>query len=71
MACITEAAARGTMVTFTFHGTGGEYLSVPTAAHEELLRHLADTRDAYRTDTFLNIMKYVKKRRARAQVPGR
>lgn len=61
---VKQAGARGTMVAFTFHGIGGDYLSVPAQAHEELLRFLAAHRKEYWTDTFLNIMKHVKKEQA-------
>lgn len=61
IAMVEEGAARGTMVNFTFHGVGGDYLSTSAAAHEELLQYLAAHRTTYWTDTFLNIMTYVKK----------
>lgn len=58
---LVEAAGRaGTMVNFTFHGIGGDHLAVSRQAHSELLKFLADHRDRYWTDTFLNIMTYVK-----------
>jgi len=57
---VKEAAEKGTMANFTFHGIGGDHLSVSVEAHEQLLQHLADNRDVYWVDTFLNIMKYVK-----------
>lgn len=60
VALVEEAGRRGTMVNFTFHGIGGDYLSVSREAHAELLQFLADNRDRYWTDTFLNIMHYVK-----------
>lgn len=60
IAVVKEAAAKGTMANFTFHGIGGEHLSVSREAHEELLKYLADNKDIYWTDTFVNIMKYVK-----------
>ncbi len=60
------AGARGTMVNFTFHGIGGDYLAVSSEAHEELVKFLAAHRDAYWTDTFLNIMQHVKAQRAKA-----
>jgi peptidoglycan/xylan/chitin deacetylase (PgdA/CDA1 family) len=56
---VREAARKGTMVNLTFHGIGGDYLSVSAQAHEELLRHLAENRDVYWVDTFLNIMRFV------------
>ena len=61
---VQRAARAGTMVNITFHGVGADYLSVSRQAHEELLSHLAAHRDVYWTDTFINIMRYVKAQRA-------
>ena len=61
---LKEAAAAGTMVNITFHGVGGDHLSVSREAHEELLRYLASHRDIYWTDTFIHIMQYVRKQQA-------
>lgn len=55
-----EAADKGTMANFTFHGIGGDYLSVSREAHEALLQYLDENRKVYWVDTFLNIMHYVK-----------
>ncbi|KFI05101.1 polysaccharide deacetylase [Massilia sp. BSC265] len=66
IAIVKEAMQRGTMVNFTFHGIGGDYLSISTQAHEELLRFLADNRQLVWTDTFLNIMKHVRQQQARS-----
>lgn len=63
IALVQQAAAQGTMVNFTFHGIGGDYITTSAQAHEELIRYLADNRRLYWTDTFLNIMTYVKKQR--------
>jgi peptidoglycan/xylan/chitin deacetylase (PgdA/CDA1 family) len=60
IAIARAAAARGTMANFTFHGVGGDYLAVSSEAHEQLLKYLADNRGSYWTDTFINIMMYVK-----------
>ncbi len=60
IALVEQAGARGTMVNLTFHGVGGDYLQVSEQAHRELLDYLAANRKRYWTDTFLNIMKYVK-----------
>lgn len=65
IAMVKEAAAKGTMVNFTFHGIGGEHLSITNEAHEQLLKYLADNKDIYWTDTFVNIMKYVKEQQAK------
>jgi len=61
---VKDAAARGTMINFTFHGIGGDYITTSKQAHEELLAYLAAHRDLYWTDTFMTIMKYVKARQA-------
>lgn len=65
IAMVKEAAAKGTMVNFTFHGVGGDHLAVTNEAHEQLLQYLADNKDIYWTDTFVNIMKYVKSQQAK------
>jgi peptidoglycan/xylan/chitin deacetylase (PgdA/CDA1 family) len=63
VAIVRAAAERGTMANLTFHGVGGDYLSVSIEAHDELLRHLAENPDLYWVDTFLNIMNHVKAQR--------
>lgn len=57
---VKEAAAKGTMANFTFHGVGGDHLSVSIEAHDELLKYLAANKNIYWVDTFVNEMKYVK-----------
>jgi beta-glucanase (GH16 family) len=69
IAIVKRAAQKGTMVNFTFHGVGGDYLTTSSEAHRELLRYLADNRQTYWTDTFLNLMRYVKHVKT-AQPPG-
>ena len=64
IALVKQAAEAGTMINFTFHGIGGDHLSVSTQAHTELLTYLSSHRELYWTDTFLNIMRYVKGLRA-------
>jgi peptidoglycan/xylan/chitin deacetylase (PgdA/CDA1 family) len=64
IAFVKEAAARGTMMNFTFHGVGGDYITTSKQAHEELLAWLAAHRDVVWTDTFMNLMKYVKAQQA-------
>jgi peptidoglycan/xylan/chitin deacetylase (PgdA/CDA1 family) len=63
---VKAAAAQGTMVNFTFHGIGGDYLTTSQEAHAELLAYLADNRKTLWTDTFLNIMTHVRARQATA-----
>jgi len=64
IALVEEAGRRGTMINFTFHGIGGDYITTSRQAHEELLAYLAAHRDVYWTDTFLAIMKHVRAQRA-------
>lgn len=65
IAIVKQAARQGTMVNFTFHGIGGDYLGVSAEAHEELVRFLAGNRRLFWTDTFLNIMRHVRREQAR------
>jgi hypothetical protein len=64
IALVEEAGRQGTMVNFTFHGIGGDHLSVSNAAHEELLAFLDAHRDTYWTATFLEQMRWVRTRQA-------
>ena len=64
IAMVETAAQAGTMINITFHGIGGDHLSVSAQAHQELLDYLVAHRDRYWTDTFLNIMKYVRAKKA-------
>jgi hypothetical protein len=65
IAIVKQAAEQGTMVNFTFHGIGGDYLAVSAQAHEELVRYLAGNRHLYWTDTFIDIMRHVRREQAR------
>jgi peptidoglycan/xylan/chitin deacetylase (PgdA/CDA1 family) len=69
IALVEEAGRRGTMVNFTFHGIGGDHLSISTQAHEQLLAFLSDNRDLYWTDTFRNQMRWVRDQRGEALSP--
>jgi peptidoglycan/xylan/chitin deacetylase (PgdA/CDA1 family) len=60
IALVEQARARGTMINLTFHGIGGDYLSVSTQAHEELLAYLDAHRREVWTDSFIAIMRHVK-----------
>lgn len=71
IALVQRAAAAGTMVSITFHGVGGDYLSVSRESHEELLAYLARNKDVYWTDSFVRIMQYVKAQRARRSQKSR
>lgn len=61
---VKKAAQKGTMANFTFHGIGGDHLQVSKEAHEELLSYLQKNKDIYWTDSFVNIMKYVRQQQA-------
>ncbi len=56
---VKEAVAKGTMANFTFHGVGGDHLTISVEAHDELLKYLAAHKDIW-VDTFVDQMKYVK-----------
>jgi beta-glucanase (GH16 family) len=60
IAIVQRAVEKGTMVNFTFHGIGGDYLRTSNEAHRELLAYLAAKRKLVWTDTFVNIMRHVK-----------
>lgn len=66
IAQVEEAVRKGTMANLTFHGVGGDYLSVSKQAHEELLQYLSSHRDIYWVDTFINLMKYVRQQQTGA-----
>lgn len=59
IAYVKNAKAQGTMVNLTFHGIGGDYLSISNEAHQQLLQYLADNKSIYWVDTFRNISKYL------------
>ena len=67
IALVKQAERTGGFVAFTFHGVGGDYLSVTRAAHEQLVRYLASRRGRVWTDTYLNIATYQKKKETHAR----
>ena len=56
---VKQAGNNGTMVNFTFHGIGGDYLSVTSEAHTALLKFLATHKEYYWVDTFRNISLHI------------
>lgn len=62
IAMVEDAARKGTMVNFTFHGVGGDYLTVSREAHSALLDHLAAHPERFWVDSFINIMNFVAER---------
>ncbi len=61
IALVDEAARRGTMIAFTFHGVGGDHLQTSAEAHEALLAHLARHPGVFWVDTFRNQMRWVRR----------
>jgi sialate O-acetylesterase len=60
---VKEAQEKGTIAIFMFHSVGGGYLNVSSEAHKELLAYLKSNEDVIWTDTFMNVMKYIKNTR--------
>ncbi|MEJ6006127.1 polysaccharide deacetylase family protein [Paucibacter sp. AS339] len=65
IAIVQEAAAQGTLASITFHGIGGDHLSVSKEAHQALLQHLADHPQLYWVDSFVNIVSHLHAARRR------
>ena len=63
IAYVEEAREKGTIAIFMFHNVGGGYLNVSAEAHKELLEYLDKNRDRIWTDTFMNVMRYVKEKK--------
>ena len=59
IALVKEAAREHELVNVLFHGIGADHLAVSVEAHEQLVKYLAENRETYWTDTYLNIMSYV------------
>lgn len=62
---VKTSAKSAKLVHVLFHGVGGDHMAVTPAAHEELVKYLAENKKDYWTDTYISIMKHVK-----ATVPG-
>jgi len=60
IAYVEEAKAKGTIAVFMFHSVGGGYLNVSEEAHSSLLEYLDQNRDSLWTETFLNVMNYIR-----------
>lgn len=58
---VKKSAQKGGLVQIIFHGIGGDHLSVSKEAHEELLKFLAENREVYWTDTYINIASHLNK----------
>jgi len=71
IAIVQEAAAKGTLASLTFHGIGGDYLSVSKEAHQALLQHLADNPKLYWVESFVKIAAHVRQQRERTEASAR
>ncbi len=63
IAIVQEAAAKGTLASITFHGIGGDYLSVSQEAHQALLQHLAAHPKLYWVESFVKIAAHLRQQR--------
>ena len=62
---VQQEAENGTrLFNILFHGIGGDYLTVSSEAHEELLEYLAANEDIYWVDSYINIMWHVRTEQA-------
>jgi sialate O-acetylesterase len=60
---VKKAQEKGTIAIFMFHSVGGGYLNVSAESHQALLAYLQSNDEEIWTDTFMNVMKYVKANR--------
>lgn len=56
---VEQAKKYGTIAHITFHGIGGDHLSVSNKAHRTLLAYLSKNKEDYWVDTYRNISKYL------------
>ena len=56
---VKQAKKYGTIAHITFHGIGGDHLSVSNKAHHTLLAYLSENKADYWVDTYRNISKYL------------
>ena len=61
IALVKEAQEKNALITFLFHGVGGEHnLNVSLEAHKQLLDYLASNKETIWTTTMLEAAKHVK-----------
>ena len=58
---IQHVSADTLLINIVFHGVGGDYLSVSSQAHAEMLNFIADNKERYHVDSYINLMKYAAK----------
>ncbi len=59
-----QATARGLWGVFAFHGIGGDWLSTPSDAFEQLAEWLESHTDTVWTATFGDVVRYIQERKA-------
>jgi len=60
---VKQAEKYGTMVNFTFHGIGADYLSISREAHQQLLQYLAKNKSKYWVATSVDISNFIQLQR--------
>ena len=53
---VEEQASQVRLINILFHGVGGDYLSVSSEAHDQLLNYLVENRDRFWVSTYRDIM---------------
>jgi sialate O-acetylesterase len=56
IAFVKKAQQKGGLGIFMFHGVGGDYLTTPALAHQQLLNYLQKHRDEVEVMTFQQAM---------------
>ena len=63
IAYIEQAAEKGTLAVFMFHGVGANHMRVSREAHKELLAYLTEHSDRFWVATFSDIIDYIRTKR--------
>lgn len=61
IAYVEEAKQKGTIAVFMFHSVGGGYLNVGATEHQKLLEYVKENEKELYSDSFIEVMKYIKK----------
>jgi sialate O-acetylesterase len=61
IAYVEEAKQKGTIAVFMFHSVGGGYLNVGATEHRKLLEYVKENEKELYSDSFIEVMKYIKK----------
>lgn len=63
IAYVEEAKEKGTIAVFMFHSVGGGYLNVGADEHRKLLAYLKKNEKDFYSDSFIEVMNYIKQNR--------